>query len=96
VAAAAVPAPAVLKAPAAEVATRILAMKELPADVQRALPQLAITGGVHSDNAAQRMLIVGGQVFSEGATLAPGVVLEQISARSAVLQFRGHRFSVPY
>ncbi|QJW84743.1 general secretion pathway protein GspB [Ramlibacter terrae] len=93
---AAAPAAAVLKAPAAEVAPRVLAMKDLPPDVQRELPKLAITGGVHSDNAAQRMLIVGGQVFSEGATLAPGVVLEQISARAAVLQFRGHRFSVAY
>ncbi|MGV3570752.1 MAG: general secretion pathway protein GspB [Ramlibacter sp.] len=92
----AAPAAAVLKAPAAEVAPRVLAMKDLPPEVQRELPKLAITGGVHSDNAAQRMLIVGGQVFSEGATLAPGVVLEQISARAAVLQFRGYRFSVRY
>jgi general secretion pathway protein B len=87
---------AVLKAPAAEVAGRVLALKDLPAEVQRELPKLAISGGVHSDNAAQRMLIVGGQVFAEGALLAPGVVLEQIRARAAVLQFRGYRFSVGY
>ncbi|RYY67112.1 MAG: hypothetical protein EOO24_53520, partial [Comamonadaceae bacterium] len=33
---------------------------------------------------------------NEGAVLAPGVVLEQIRARAAVLQFRGYRFSVGY
>jgi general secretion pathway protein B len=75
---------------------RIYAVSELPADVQRELPKLAISGGVHSDNPAQRMLIVDGQVMFEGAELAPGVVLEQIRAKSAVLRFRGWRYSVAY
>jgi general secretion pathway protein B len=60
------------------------------------LPKLAISGGVYSDNAAQRMLIVGGQVVNEGAELAPGVTLEQIRPKSAVLRFRGLRVAVPY
>jgi general secretion pathway protein B len=80
----------------AAVADRVYAVGELPPDVQRELPKLAISGGVHSDNAAQRMLIVGGQVMNEGAELAPGVVLEQIRARSAVLRFRTWRYSVGY
>jgi general secretion pathway protein B len=88
-------APAPESAPASS-ADRVLAVNELPADVQRELPKLAISGGVHSDNAAQRMLIVGGQVMAEGAELAPGVVLEQIRAKSAVLRFRGFRYSVAY
>jgi general secretion pathway protein B len=75
---------------------RIYAVSELPADVQRELPKLAISGGVHSENPAQRMLIVGGQVMFEGAELAPGVVLEQIRPKSAVLRFRGWRYSVAY
>lgn len=81
---------------AAGATERIYAMAELPPDVQRDLPKLAITGGVHSDNAAQRMLIVGGQVMGEGAELAPGLVLEQIRAKTAVFRFRGLRFSLPY
>ena len=75
---------------------RVFAVAELPADVLRELPKLAISGGVHSENAAQRLLIVGGQVVNEGAELAPGVVLEQIRARTAVLRFRGYKYSVPY
>ena len=71
-------------------------MSELPADVQHALPKLAISGGVYSDNPAQRMLIVGGQVMTEGQELAPGVLLEQIRPRSTVLRFRGYRYSVAY
>jgi general secretion pathway protein B len=75
---------------------RVVAVNELPADVQRELPKLPITGGVYSENAAQRMLIVSGQVMNEGAELAPGLVLEQIRAKSAVMRFRGWRYAVPY
>ncbi|GAB3761105.1 hypothetical protein GCM10028796_10850 [Ramlibacter monticola] len=88
------PAPAV-EAPAAA-ADRVLAFGELPPEVQRELPKMQISGGVHSDNPAQRMLIVGGQVVTEGHEAAPGVVVEQIRPRSAVLKFRGYRYSVQY
>jgi general secretion pathway protein B len=60
-------------------------------------PALAISGGVYSQNAAQRMLIVNGQVFNEGSELAAGVVLEQVRANNrAVLNWRGQRYAVPY
>ena len=49
-------------------------------------PKLAISGGVYSTNPAQRMLIVNGQVFNEGSEIGPGVVLEQIKPKAAVLQ----------
>ena len=81
---------------AASASGRIYNVAELPQDVQGQLPKLAITGGVHSDNPAQRMLIVAGQVVNEGAELAPGVVLEQIRPRTAVLRFRGWRYSVGF
>ncbi|TWO72791.1 hypothetical protein FN976_04460 [Caenimonas sedimenti] len=84
--------PAAAPAPA----ERVVAFADLPPDVQRDLPKLVINGGVHSENAAQRMLVVGGQVMHEGAELAPGLVLEQIRPKAAVLRFRGMRYSVPY
>jgi general secretion pathway protein B len=71
-------------------------MAELPADVQQALPKFAVSGGVYSENVAQRMLIVGGQVVNEGSEVAPGVVLEQIRPKTAVLRFRNLRYAVPY
>jgi general secretion pathway protein B len=83
-------------APAAGPAERVLAVAELPADVQRELPKLQISGGVHSDNAAQRMLIVGGQVANEGSEVVAGLVLEQIQPKTAVFRFRGYRYAVAY
>ncbi|MRD45914.1 general secretion pathway protein GspB [Caenimonas koreensis] len=64
----------------------------LPADA----PKLSISGGVYSANRAQRMLIVNGQVFSEGSEITSGVVLEEVKPKIAVLKFRGARYSVSY
>ena len=64
----------------------------LPADA----PRITISGGVYSPNPAQRMLIVNGQVFNEGSEVAPGVKLEAVQARTAVLGFRGARYTVAY
>lgn len=80
-------------APAPE---RLPTLAELPPDVQRELPKLTITGGVYSENPAQRMLVINGQVFNEGGEPAPGVVLVQIRPRAAVLKFRTTRYTVAY
>jgi general secretion pathway protein B len=59
-------------------------------------PRVAISGGVYSPNPAQRMLIVGGQVFNEGSEIAPGLTIDEIKPRTAVLKFRGARYTVAY
>lgn len=59
-------------------------------------PRVAISGGVYSPDPAQRMLIVNGQVFNEGSEVAPGVTVEAIQPRTAVLAFRGARYTVAY
>lgn len=59
-------------------------------------PKLTITGGVYSASKAQRMLIVNGNVVAEGADLGSGVTLEEIKPKTAVLRFRGARYTVGY
>jgi general secretion pathway protein B len=88
----AVPAAAPAPAPTPASAEAAAPIPVLPADA----PKLAISGGVYSANAAQRMLIVNGQVFNEGGEVGPGMVLEEIRPKAAVLRFRGSRYSVPY
>lgn len=85
----AAPAPAPAPAPSAGPAP---ANAGLPADA----PKVSISGGVYSTDPTQRMLIVNGQVFNEGSELAPGVRLAEIKARTAILEFRGARYSVAY
>ncbi len=64
----------------------------LPADA----PRLAISGGVYSESPAQRLLIVNGVVFNEGAEVSPGVLLEQIRPKAAILRYRGARYLLAY
>ncbi len=42
------------------------------------------------------MLIVNGQVYNEGNEIAAGVVLEEIRNKTAVVRFRGSRYTVEY
>jgi general secretion pathway protein B len=64
--------------------------------VRQSVPQLAVGGSVYSPQPASRMVIVNGQVFREGDTLAPGLKLEQIRAKSAIFSIRGERFELPF
>lgn len=75
---------------------RIHAIHELPDDVRRDLPKLAIGGSVYSEQPSDRMLIVNGQVAREKDRLGPELVLEQIRLKSAVLRFRGYRYELAY
>ncbi len=88
VAAPAVP-PAATSSGAAPVAAPVAG---LPADA----PKLTITGGVYSASKSQRMLIVNGSVVAEGADLGSGLTLEEIKPKTAVLRFRGARYTVGY
>jgi len=79
-----------------EAGPKIVTLQELPDDIRRELPALSVGGAMHSDVAANRMLVLNGGVFREGDQPAPGVMLEEIRLKSAVLRYKGHRFSISY
>ena len=87
------PAPAV--APAAPAAVTIPTLAELSAAQRQGLPALTLGGIVHSPQAAQRLVILNGQVLHEGDRPAPELQVEQIRPRSVVLSFRGQAFELP-
>lgn len=72
----------------------IVQRRELPPDIQRELPTLSVSGTVYSSDRAQRIVIVNGELLHEGDSVGPGLVLEEIRRKDAVLRFRGQRFSV--
>lgn len=94
------PAPAaalVAAAPASAAApARLPLVGELPASLRKQLPALAVGGSVYSDDAASRFIVLDGEVAKEGSQPAPGLVLERIEPRSAVLRFNGERFRLPF
>ena len=75
---------------------RVLAMSELPADVISSLPTLVVSGASYSDQPASRMVIINGALYREGDRLTSELTLQRIALRSAVLSFRGYRFSINY
>ena len=75
---------------------RVYALAELPDDIRRELPTLAVGGAMYSETAANRMLIINGQVFHERDKLAANLTLVQIKLKSAVLEFRGYRYSIAF
>ncbi|MEY4980465.1 MAG: hypothetical protein RLZZ352_2735 [Pseudomonadota bacterium] len=87
-------APVPTPAPAATSPLRNLT--ELPAETQAQLPALRLSGATYAQNPALRMLIINGQVVHEGQAIAPGLLLESIGPRHAVLQHQGLRFKLPY
>ena len=91
---ASVPSPTASAATSAE--ARLYTLSELPEDVRAGLPALAVGGAMYSQTPANRMLIINGQVFREGDTLAPGLVLEQIKLKSAVLKVKGLRYGISF
>jgi general secretion pathway protein B len=69
---------------------------QLPAGTRQQLPALAVTGSVYSDDASARFIMLNGDVAKEGSQPVPGLVVERIEPRSAVLRYKGERFRLPY
>ncbi|MDP3253721.1 MAG: general secretion pathway protein GspB [Hydrogenophaga sp.] len=69
---------------------------ELSPEVRAQLPAVSVSGATYSKDAAVRMLIVNGKVVQEGQEIAPGLKLETIGQRSAVLNHQGLRYSIGY
>jgi len=84
-------------APATEPpAVRVPSLGELPGELRQQVPPLVIGGSVYSPQASARMVIVNGQVFQEGSSLAPELKLEQVRQKAAVFSIHGQLFEVPF
>jgi general secretion pathway protein B len=71
-------------------------LNELPEDIRGQIPPLVVNGTVYSDNPAQRLLLLNGQVLSQGSLAATDVTLERIGAKHSEFNFRGTRFRLAH
>jgi general secretion pathway protein B len=88
---AAPPAPA---APAPEDSLPFL--QQLPESVRGQVPRVTFGGYMYSANPADRLLLVDKTLRHEGEEVAPGLVLEKLLPRAAVMNYRGTRYRVAY
>lgn len=89
------PAPPVVK-PAAPAEERLPLLRELPDAIQRSVPQVAFGGYMYSANPADRLILVDKALRHEGEEVAPGLVLEKLQPKAAVMNYKGYRYLVPY
>ena len=87
-------APAAAAAPAPEESLPFL--QQLPESVQGGIPRVAFGGYMYSANPADRLLLVDKALRHEGEEVAPGLVLEKLLPRAAVMNYRGVRYRVAY
>ena len=69
-----------------------VAMAELPAAIQQEIPAMAIQLHAYASNPADRLVSINSHMLGEGATLAPGLRLEQITPDGMIFSFKGYRF----
>ncbi len=75
---------------------RLPTWSELPEAQRRELGGLAVSGAMHADQAALRMVVLNGQVFHEGDRPGPDLQVLQIRLKSVVLSHRGQHFELPF
>ena len=90
-----VPAPVAAPAPA-PVEDSAVALSQLPEAIQREIPKVAIGGYIYSPNPAERLLLIDKVLRREGEEVAPGLMLERLLPKAAVMNYRGYRYRVPY
>lgn len=88
--------PPAAAAPPAPAPERIALLQDLPAQIQREIPTLAINGYIYASNPADRSVLINNRLRREGDTLAEGFVLEKLLPREMVLNYRGYRYRVSY
>jgi general secretion pathway protein B len=71
-------------------------LHQLPDAVQRDLPRVSFGGYMYSANPADRLLLVDKALRHEGEEVAPGLILEKLLPKAAVMNYRGVRYRVAY
>jgi general secretion pathway protein B len=86
------PVPATSKAPAVA-EQKPIPKAELPPAIRQELPNLSVSIHAYSGKPAKRVVSVNDQLLYEGDTLAPGLILEQITPDGMIFSYKGFRFS---
>jgi len=71
---------------------RVMPMSELPLSIQRELPTMSISAHAYSSQPKDRLVSINDQLLREGASLAPGLRLEEITPDGMIFSYKGYRF----
>ncbi|MDY0964959.1 general secretion pathway protein GspB [Massilia sp. CFBP9026] len=71
-------------------------LQQLPEAVRREIPQVSFGGYIYSPTPGESLLLVDKMLRREGEEVAPGLVLERLMPKAAVMNYRGTRYRVAY
>lgn len=71
-------------------------LQDLPAQIQREIPTLAVGGYIYSGNKADRSVLVNNRLLREGDEAAPGLMLEKMTPSGMVWNYKGYRYRRGY
>ena len=71
---------------------KVFEIPELPPDIQREIPEMAIAGYAFSINPKERSVGINGRLLQEGDYLSSGLRLEHIGADELVFAYKNYRF----
>ncbi len=75
-------------------ASRLLDIKELPAEIKSSLPELKISAHYYTSEPQSRFTRINEVTLREGQSVSDGVKLEEITPEGVVLSCKGYRFRV--
>lgn len=71
-------------------------VQQLPEAIRSQIPRVAFGGYMYSANPADRLVLIDNVLRHEGEEVAPGLVLEKLMPKAALMNFRGVRYRVAY
>jgi len=70
-------------------------LQQMPPEMQRAIPPMAVTIHVYSSQESQRILFINNREYHQGSLIDGGARVEAIVPDGVVLSYQGERFKLP-
>lgn len=71
-------------------------LADLPDNIRRDVPALSINGYIYSAKPSDRSVLINNRLLREGDQVVPGLIVEKMLPREAVLNYMGYRYRLPY
>lgn len=70
--------------------------RQLPESLRRDIPAVSISGYIYTPDPAGRSAVINNRLLREGDQVAPGLMLERLLPKSAILNYQGTRYLQDY
>jgi general secretion pathway protein B len=73
---------------------KLYSYNELPDEIKKEVPQLFISTHMYSNDSADRLVSINGNIGREKQEIMPGITLDAILPDGAILRHKGYRFKI--